>query len=185
MIPKSCRARRALVSALIIIFSNCVITATDGMAMTHAASIPLCGARNHIAAKFVGPNGASGEFYFLIAFTNSSSSTCSISGVPRSQPVDGPSKTPVGPPSKYQPVEGVSRGSVVLHAHGGVAYVEYYIVNEANFAYDRCMPANANGVDLRPFGSENYYISISRRGATEVCTKMASTMVGALSSRRY
>jgi hypothetical protein len=153
--------------------------------MANTAPMPHCGARNHIEVKFVGPNGASGEFYFLFEFTNSSAIACSMSGVPYSQPVDGDSKTPVGPDSTYQPIEGVSRGLVVLHAHGGAAYVEYYIVNEANFAHNRCEPANANGVELRPFGTENFYFPISRRGATEVCTKLASTMVGALSPRRY
>ncbi|MGC2484996.1 MAG: DUF4232 domain-containing protein [Acidimicrobiales bacterium] len=153
--------------------------------MASAASTPHCGAHNDIAARFVGPNGAGGEFYFLIAFTNNGAITCSMSGVPHSQPVDGTSKRPVGPSSTYQPIEGVSRGSVVLRARGGVAYVEYFIVNEANFDHGRCEPANANGVELQPFGTENFYIPSSRRGATEVCTKVASTMVGALSSRRY
>ena len=93
--------------------------------------------------------------------------------------------TPVGPAAAYHPTDGVSPKTVVLHAHGGNVYVEYCVINESNISNSRCEPGAANGVELRPSGLGDFYVPISRPGATEVCRRLASTRVGVLSSRTY
>lgn len=185
MRPQLSPVLRCLASGLFFLVYTGIMAMTNGVTSASAAPVPKCTAHSDISARFVSPNGAGGMFYFLIAFPNSGATSCSVSGVPRAQPVQGLSKTPVGPAAIYQPIAGVSRGTVVLHAHGGRIYVEYYIMNEANISKSRCKPATANGVELQPFGTRNFYIPINRPGATEVCTKLASTSVGALSSRTY
>lgn len=147
--------------------------------------MPKCTSSNQLSAKFVSPNGAGGWFYFLIAFTNEGSTACSESGVPIAQPVQCSAKAPVGPVATYYPTDGVERQTVVLHAHGGRAYVEYYIINEANLRKSWCRPTAANGVEFKVVGGGRFYIPITRWGATEVCTKNSDTRVGAFSARIY
>lgn len=151
-----------------------------------AATIPHCTASSHVSSKLKGMNGAATWFYFLIAFTNGGSASCSLSGVPRAQAVEGASMTPVGPGAKYASLSGAPRrGTVVLRAHGGKAYVEYYVINETDWTSSQCKPATAHGVLLRPAGAGSFYIPISRLGATDVCTKLASTAIGAIASKTY
>jgi hypothetical protein len=176
---------RRLTFALVLVVASLFTATFNEVASANAATIAQCTTHDHLSAKYLSPNGASGWFYFLIAFTNSGATSCTLSGVPHAQPVQGPGKTPVGPAAAYQPTDGVSPKTVVLHAHGGHAFVEYYVSNEGNFSKRRCEPRAANGVNLRPSGLGNFYIPISRRGATEVCTRLANTGVGALSSTSY
>jgi len=115
-------------------------------------------------------------FFFLVEFTNRGKASCSMSGVPHAQAVDGPKRTAVGAAAKYVSLSGAPRrGLVVLHAHGGKAYVEYYVVNETDWTTKLCRPDTARGVILSPVSNWGFYIPISRLGATEVCTKRVST----------
>ena len=176
---------RRLRFTLVLVVASLFTATSNGAASAGAATIARCTTHDHLSAKYVSPNGASGWFYFLIAFTNSGATSCTLSGVPRAQPVQGSGETPVGPAAAYQPTDGVTRKTVVLHAHGGKVYVEYYVNNEGNFSISRCGPAAADGVELRPSGLGDFYVPISRLGATEVCRRLASTRVGALSSTTY
>jgi hypothetical protein len=132
-----------------------------------------------------GFNGAATRFFFLIVFTNNGATSCSLSGVPRAQAVEGPSKTPVGFVAKYAPSGSVRSGTVVLRAHGGKAYVEYYVMSVSDWTVAQCRPAIANGMLLNLRGTGRFYLPITRRGATEVCTKLASTEIGAFSPTTY
>lgn len=157
---------------------------TNGVA--DAATVPRCTASSHVSAKLKGVNGAATWFYFLIEFTNGGTASCSLSGVPNAQAVDGTNRTPVGPAAKYASLSGAPRrGTVVLRALGGKAYVEYYVINETDWTSGRCRPATARGVLLRPVGAGSFYVPISRLGATDVCTKLASTAIGAIGSKTY
>jgi len=176
---------RQLMSALMFLVATGFILTTEGAGSANATTVPHCTVSSLLSAKFIGPNGAATWFYFLIAFTNSSATACSFSGVPHAQAVKGPSDILVGSPARYGPIEGVPRGTVVLRAHGGKAYVEYYVINETDWTRSQCRPATANGVVLRPLGTRSFYIPISRAGATLVCTKQPSTAVGPLSSKTY
>jgi hypothetical protein len=177
-------ARLAFTALLLCAASLSAIDPTTGSA--GAATVPHCTASSRISAKLTGLNGAATWFYFLIAFTNFGSASCSLSGVPRAQAVEGTSRTPVGPAAKHASPSGTSyRGTVVLRAHGGKAYVEYYVINETDWTRSQCTPATARGVVLRPFGAGSFYIPNSRLGATDVCTKLASTAIGAIASRTY
>ena len=176
---------RRLRFTLVLVVASLFTATFNDAASVSAATVAPCTTHDHLSAKYVSPNGASGWFYFLIAFTNSGATSCTLSGVPRAQPVRGSGETPVGPAAAYQPTDGVTRKTVVLHAHGGKVYVEYYVNNEGNFSISRCGPAAADGVELRPSGLGDFYVPISRLGATEVCRRLASTRVGALSSTTY
>lgn len=160
------------------------MSSTSGMAS--AAIVPQCTAHNHITAKLSHVNGGGTWFFFLVEFTNRGKASCSMSGVPHAQAVDGPKRTTVGAAAKYVSLSGAPRrGLVVLHAHGGKAYVEYYVVNETDRTTKLCRPDTARGVILSPVSNWGFYIPISRLGATEVCTKRVSTQVGAISSQSY
>lgn len=151
-----------------------------------AATVPHCTASSHISAKLKGMNGAATWFYFLIAFTNGGATSCSMSGAPRAQAVEGTNRTPVGLAAKYASLSGAPRrGTAVLRAHGGKAYVEYYVINETDWTSSQCKPATSHGVFLRPVGVGSFYIPISRLGATDVCTKLASTAIGPIASKTY
>jgi len=100
---------------------------------------------------------------FLVEFTNRGKASCSMSGVPHAQAVDGPKRTAVGAAAKYVSLSGAPRrGLVVLHAHGGKAYVEYYVVNETDWTTKLCRPDTARGVILSPVSNWGFYIPISR-----------------------
>jgi hypothetical protein len=158
---------------------------TDTFGVAGAATVPRCTDAGRLSATLKGINGAATWFYFLISFTNDGTTSCSLSGVPRAQAVEGSGRTPVGPAARYSPDSNLPRGTVVLRAHGSKAYVEYYVVNETDFPSGQCKPVTANGVLLRPIGIGSFFIPITRLGATEVCTKLASTLIGAIASRSY
>lgn len=160
------------------------VSTTDGAGTANAITVPHCTASSQLSARFIAPNGAA-MFYFLIAFTNSGTTSCSLSGVPHALAVRGPSASPVGLPAKYLATAGVRRGTVELRAHDGKAYVEYYVISETDWTSTKCGPGAARGVVLTPSGTKSFYIPISRRGATVVCTKVASTAVGPISSKTY
>ena len=91
----------------------------NGEEFASGASIPHCTVLNSLSARFVAPNGASGLFYFLIAFTNSGPTSCFLAGVPHAQAVEGKNETPVGPAAEYLANPGVRSERVDLSAHGG------------------------------------------------------------------
>jgi hypothetical protein len=151
-----------------------------------ASTVPHCTASSHVSAKLDGMNGAATWFYFLIAFTNGGKSSCSLSGVSRAQAVEGTIRTPVGPAAKFASLSGSPRrGTLVLRAHGGKAYVEYYVITETDWTSSQCLPALAHGVLLSPIGAGRFYVPISRLGATDMCKKLASTAIGPVASKPY
>lgn len=171
-------------AAAVLIFGGASVTVI-GARTADGAGVPRCTVLNSLSARFVAPNGAAGLFYFLIAFTNSGPTSCFFAGVPHAQAVEGKNETPVGPAARYLTTPGVRSEKVDLSAHGGKAYVEYYIRNEAIWTRSQCEPRVARGVVLRPVGTKGFYVPINRRGATEVCTKLPSTNVGVISAKSY
>jgi Protein of unknown function (DUF4232) len=173
---------KCAVAALLL---GAVSVTVIGAQSAGGAGVPRCTAMNTLSARFIAPNGASGVFYFLIAFTNSGPTSCFLAGVPHAQAVEGKNETPVGPAAEYLATSGVSSERVDLSAHGGKGYVEYYIRNEAIWTRSQCEPRVARGVVLRPVGTRGFYVPINRLGATEVCTKLPSTNVGVISAKSY
>ncbi|MHB8380087.1 MAG: DUF4232 domain-containing protein [Acidimicrobiales bacterium] len=174
-----------LVTSLAFLVATGVVSTAGGTGTAGAVAVAHCTPKSHLSAKFIAPNGAATMFYFLIAFTNRGTSSCSLSGVPIAQAVDGPSESPVGPTAHYLATGGVPRGTIELRAHGGTAYVEYYVVSASDWTRPKCRPARAKGVVLEPTGVKRFYIPIDRRGATVVCTRIASTAIGPISSTTY
>lgn len=179
------RLLRALISAAAFSMICAPLLILPSSQVSGGSAVPRCTASSSISARFIGPNGAAGLFYFLIAFTNSGSTSCFLVGVPRAQAVEGTNGLPVGPAAQYLATPGVSSRKVVLAARGGKAYVEYYVRNEAIWTRSQCGPREARGVVLRPLGTKSFYIPINRMGATQVCTKLRSTAVGVLSAKSY
>jgi Protein of unknown function (DUF4232) len=178
------RARILKYALAVLIFGGASVTLSSARSAS-GASVPRCTASNALSARFVSPNGAAGLFYFLISFTNSGPRSCFLAGVPHAQAVEGTNETSVGPPALYLATPGMRSERVDLTAHGGKAYVEYYIRNEAIWTRNQCGPQIARGVILRPAGTKSFYIPINRLGATEVCTKVRSTNVGLISAKSY
>jgi hypothetical protein len=113
-----------------------------------------------------------------VAFTNTGPSACALVGAPQAQPVNGARHSSVGPNSRYEAVLGFSKGTVVLHARFGQAVVLYRVNIVGDWAKSVCKPAPANGVVFRLTGVDSFYIPISRPGAMEACSGLASTWVG-------
>jgi hypothetical protein len=186
--------RGALAMAFIVIVASVVsIVAYNSKAKpsattlsrgVSAADLPRCSASNDLSAKLIGRNGASGMSYFLVAFTNNGSRSCSLSGVPFTQAVKSIGGAPVGPHAKYLSM-GTPRGTVDLHSRGGRAYVEYYVIISVEWTTNQCGPQLARDVELDLDGIKRFYLPIDRLGFAMVCTKLPSTAVGPLSSKTY
>jgi hypothetical protein len=174
-----------LISAAALSMICCVFATLGSYQIASGSVVPRCTTSSSLSAKFIGPNGAAGLFYFLIAVTNAGSTECVLAGVPHAQAVEGTNEVPVGPAALYLPTPGVINRRVVLAARGGKGYVEYYIRNAAIWTIRQCGARDARGVMLRPLGTKSFYIPINRKGATEVCTKLSSTAVGVISAKSY
>jgi hypothetical protein len=176
------------VFALLVFASSGIGVIAGDVATSSAASVPICHASNKVTAKVTGENGASSTFYFLITFTNNGATRCSLPGIQTAAAVTGEGEAEwnfVGPPATYRATEGVRRGAVVIRSRGGKAYVEYYVANSAVWTKSQCAPQPAAAVLLGIPGLGHIYIPFKRLGANEVCTKLASTAIGPLSSRTY
>lgn len=95
--------------------------------------------------------------------------------MPSAQPVAGADHASSGPPSVDERGEGY-KDSVTLEPHGAL-FVWYSVTNYVVFGRARCKPTFANGVILGLKGVGTWYFPISRRGSTDVGTKLASTSV--------
>lgn len=164
--------------AVLLIVSGVIAVTAGNFSKANATSIPTCSAANHPAITQVLQNGASSQFYFFVTFTNTGPSACALVGAPQAQPVNGAGHSPVGSNSRYEAVLGFSKGTVVLHARFGQAVVLYRVNIVGDWAKSVCKPAPANGVVFRLTGVGSFYIPISRPGAMEVCSGLASTWVG-------
>jgi uncharacterized protein DUF4232 len=183
--PRSLFLRLVLLGTLT---SSAAIASTGDAATASDAAVPICHANNRISAKVTGENGASSTFYFLITFTNRGATTCSLPGNLSAQPISGAGGAvwiDVGPRSDYQPTHCMRRRAVTMRPHGGKAYVEFYVMNEAIWTKSQCGPKHVSAVLLGSPGLNQIYVPFSRLGANEVCTKRASTTIGPISSRTY
>ena len=176
---------RRLLPVLLLAVTGVVVGSGAGSGAVGGATVSPCTAASHLTATVAGLNGAATQYYFLVAFKNSGVDACSLTDVPRAQPVVGTARSPVGPATAYRAVAGVTRRTVVLRPRDGKAYVEYAVVMDSDRPTSQCKPARANGVVLRPRGSGSSYFPIRRCGSTEVCTKLSSTRIGAFSSISY
>jgi hypothetical protein len=170
--------------ALIIFTTVLALLPVRERGAASASPVPHCSKSSDVAAKLKVKSGASSTFYFLIEFTNDGSTTCSLSRDVRAQAVEGRRHEDVGPTAEQNDSGTVPR-ITNLHASGGKAYVEYYIVNAVLISKTKCQASMSDGVVLATSSAGRFYVAISRRGATTVCTKIPSTMIGFLSPRPY
>jgi hypothetical protein len=177
-----------VVMLMTLFVSSGIVAATRGSETASAATVPICHATNGISAKVTGENGAATWFYFLITLTNKGATRCELPRIQSAQAISGEGSAVwrlVGPRAQYRATEGISRGAVVVRSRGGKAYVEYYVAEDTDWSKSQCAPKIASAVLLSIPGLNTLYIPFSRRGANDVCTELANTEIGPLSSRTY
>ncbi|MGB8196833.1 MAG: DUF4232 domain-containing protein [Acidimicrobiales bacterium] len=112
----------------------------------------------------IGPSG--------VIFTNRGSQNCYLDGAPIVQTVDGPARTPVGPPADMN--YGQS-DFVILMAHGGRANSPLLLFPTTSYKpASVCGAKTASGVTIS-FGAPSHFYARFRQ-STNVCTKMFSTV---------
>jgi hypothetical protein len=112
----------------------------------------------------IGPSG--------IIFTNRGSRNCYLDAAPIVQTVDGPTRTPVGPPAdmSYEQSD-----FVILKAHGGRANTSLLIFSSTSYRpASVCDAKVATGMTIS-FGSPSHFFG-RFRAPTKVCTKYFSTV---------
>jgi hypothetical protein len=125
-----------------------------------------------------GPTGAAaGTAYTYLIYLNHGTKACTLSGVPRAQPVVGSNHYRVGPYASINSIAGRG-GLVTLAARTGAANVLYAISTAQNYPKANCLPRYATGVVV------TFHASSSLRLATYfpmrkqlVCTKVQSTRI--------
>jgi len=172
---------RDVVVAFLLVLSSTWFMSLESTSSASTSGTPPCTARSHLTATIFGLDGIATQSNFLIGLTNNGSTACTLSGVPRAQPVIGTSRAPVGPVSMSWAAPHPPRIIVTLQGRGGRAYLEYAFMNTANWPKSRCESATANGVVLTPSGTGAIYVHISG-GATSVCAKVTTTAVGPIES---
>lgn len=168
---------KRFIAALLLAVSGTTVVSAWNDTSADAAAVSRCTA-NNLTARIDGVNGAATQFYFYIAFTNEGSTPCELTSLPQAQPVVGPKRTPVGPASQFRQTNYAIPTFVVLHARFGQVDVLYTVINKVDWPTSKCSPALANGVLVRASRVGSFYVSITRPGATEVCTKLADTWIG-------
>lgn len=172
---------RDVVVAFLLVLSSTWFMSLESTSSASTSGMPPCTARSHLTATMFGLDGIATQSNFLIGLTNNGPTACTLSGVPRAQPVIGTSRASVGPVSMSWARAHPPRIIVTLQGRGGRAYLEYAFMNTANWPKSRCESATANGVVLTPSGTGAIYVHISG-GATSVCAKVTTTAVGPIES---
>src|SRR5664280_466621 len=172
--------RDVIVAFLLALSSTWFMSLESTSSASTSGTLP-CTARSHLTATVFGLDGIATQSNFLIGLTNNGSTACTLSGVPRAQPVIGTSRTSVGPVSMSWAAAHPPRIIVTLQGRGGRAYLEYAFMNTANWPQSRCESSTANGVVLTLKGTGAIYVHFSG-GATSVCAKVPTTAVGPIES---
>jgi hypothetical protein len=177
---------RPLMLTRVLLVASLVIAgiAFDGFVATASASktaVGVCSAKN-LTERTGRTGAAAGTSYTNLVFTNHGATACSLSGIPRAQPVVGSKHTSVGPYASINRVSGRG-GLVILPARKGVANVLYAMSTAQNYPRAKCIPRYANGVVI------TLRISTSVRlaayfpmGKDLVCTKLQSTTVAGVAA---
>jgi photosystem II stability/assembly factor-like uncharacterized protein len=134
--------------------------------------LSICTARGGVRVAFrwkpfkgaIGPSG--------IIFTNRGSRNCYLDAAPIVQAVDGPARTPVGPPADmtYEQSD-----IVILKAHGGRANTSLLLFSTKSYKPSSiCDAREATGMTIS-FGAPSHFFD-RLRAPTTVCTTSFSTV---------
>jgi hypothetical protein len=171
---------RALLTASLVIagvtFEGSVATAS-----AKKTAVTFCAVKS-LTEKTGRTGAAAGTAYTDLVFTNRGATTCSLSGIPKAQPVFGLKHTPVGPSASINRITG--RGGLVkLAAHKGVANVLYAMSTAENYPKAKCIPKYATGVVITLRSSTRLllttYFAMSKK---LVCTKLQSTTIAGVTA---
>lgn len=170
-----------------LIFAGILSEQTVAAGVEKTSVIPFCAAKNLTEKSLVlwGPEKGKKYVYvpgiwkISLIFTNHGKAACSLSGVPRAQPVVGTDQTPVGPIAH----PGVIRGwknlgvSAVLGARKGTATIRYQMLIPAtSYRAGGCASRNADGVVITFYNSTKALLSsYFRTVKNQVCTDWLST----------
>jgi len=111
-----------------------------------AAGTPAC-ATSALQVKLGGSNGYAGGVYQTILFTNSSSSSCTLTGYPGVSLVTGPPYKQLGAAAKRDTTKAAQ---AVTLAPGSTANAVVQIVDALNFPSPSCQPAKAAALKVYP-----------------------------------
>lgn len=118
-------------------------------------------------------NGTAGTIFYPIQFTNISSKSCTLSGIPSVQPTTGASSGVahifVGPPSLKEVQSGY--GNLIRLSPGTKASAALGVVETGNFPASACVAKPFQSLSVGLAGIGSYWVALS----STTCTKKAST----------
>ncbi len=121
--------------------------------------------------------GAAGTIYYPLVITNIASTGCTLSGIPRVQPVTGATASaahaPVGPKAGLRDLSASGYGQLIRLAPRARVSANYGVTESANYPSSRCAPADFAGVTVLLGGIGHWWVSLK----ASTCTKLTSTFV--------
>jgi Protein of unknown function (DUF4232) len=135
-----------------------------------AAGSTAC-ATSALQVKLGASNGYAGGVYQTIDFTNTSGSSCTLTGYPGVSLVSGPSHQQLGLAAKRS-TTGAPAATVTL-APGATANAQLQIVDALNFPSPTCSPAKASDLKVFP---PNQFTAVYLPDTSYGCGKSVQTL---------
>jgi hypothetical protein len=183
MLKPAVLTRVFLVASLI--FVGVLSEQTVAASAEKKSAVPFCAAKNLSERSVVLSSPGTGKYAtglwkISLIFTNHGTTACSLSGVPKAQPVIGSKHTPVGPNAHSGPMPGWKGVSAVLAARKGTTNVHYEMrVPATTYPVAQCGPRNADGIVITFYTPTKVLLNAYFRTVkTQVCTKWLSTSIG-------
>jgi hypothetical protein len=170
--------RFPLAAAPLLVAITLVLSIPISVNTALAGIIKPC-AIDSLHTKTVGPEVAAETSYFQLEILNGrSSDMCKLSGIPNAQPgivIKWPeAMRPVGLPSIRQTK--IGRGAAVDIRPGGVANLEFEVIDSGNYLAKRCKATSVTEL-LVNFGRRQLTGLRFRIPATLVCTLLSNTYI--------
>lgn len=171
--------------AVVGVQSGPIFRTRDGLKWTALPGLPagvyhglaICTSKSGTTARLGRGSAAAGTAYEAIVYTNHSTRSCYLNGVPIAQPVVGPNHTPVGR-AAYQYLDAKRGGFVVLKPNGGFASTSFGLSTAANYPIKDCLPKTVNGLTLRFASPAVFYVTTPR---WTVCAKTPVATISGVS----
>jgi hypothetical protein len=140
-------------------------------------TVPFCSTKNLTERTVSAATTVTDHSFWLLIVTNHGTTACSLSGIPRAQPVAGLQRTPIGPYASTNRIP--SRGGlVILPTDKGVAYVQYMMGATRTYPSAECVAQHSDGVVVTFHTSLKIllalYFPLSK---DKVCSKLRSTSI--------